>query len=344
MPTTTFGQDKVRASATSFPKIKLALNEIARVVCMEPGPVYEWVHNLQKPKFSAIDGKPKIVWLKKKDSEEQYQDYDMEFVGTPICLGDPDVLDEKGVDPSKCPACKLSVDEDYVRPPSRRFATHVLQYSTKIGTPNLSTPFSVQTRVWSMSEGRFAQIVQVLSEFSTDGSAVDPRKIDLILGACTSANFQNYAIKAARECALIASKENLERGMMTFKENHASDLSAFCGRKSTLQYLTQDLEDITEAWSRIRTGSSLPVPDLDLANTLDSSLLDSADLPTSKGFTAPPAEEPPGTGSSLNEFRPGGSLQDVQPSTEESSVSGTKADQNDVPDFDELIKSLGIEK
>lgn len=359
MPKTTFGQDKVRQSPTGFPKLKLEKDQITRVVCIEPGPVYEWVHNLQKPKISPVDGKPKMVWVKKRNSEDQVQDFDMEFVGTPICLGDPDVLEEQGIDPTKCPACKLSKETDFVRPPQRRFAIHVLQYETKPGTPNLSQPFSVRCLVWVMSEGRFTSVTEVLSEFSEDGNDVDPRKVDLILGKCESAAFQNYPIKAAQQCALTASRDNLQRGMQTYQENHASDLSAYCGRKVDIKYLSQDLEDIVTTWERVRNGGSKEreAPDVTDTLDLDASLLDSSQVAASKedkpGFKATPASDAPGEGDPLNEFKPGGSLQDVPPDENvvEESVTATVTPakettppkkEEDVPDFEDLLANLGV--
>lgn len=338
MPATTFGSDKVRQSSTSFPKLKLAYDEVVRVVCAEPGPTYEWIHSLQKPKISPLDGKPKMIWVKKRNSEDQVQDYDMEFIGTPICLGDPDVLEEKGVDPAKCPACKLAGDTDYVKPPVRRFAIHVLKYETKPGTPNLVTPFSVRCMVWVLSESRFSEVTQVLSEFATDGQDPDPRKIDLILGKCESAAFQKYNIKAAQACALTASKENLARGVETYKENHAPDLSPFCGRKADLRYLTNDLSDISEAWHKINSGSTGQVVEADVSDTLDSSLLDS-DPVEEKKFTPATADAPPGEGDPLNEFKQGGSQQDVPSTTEEAPMKTEK--EQDIPDLEDLLAGLG---
>lgn len=348
MPATTFGADKVRASATSFPKLKLDKGQIVRLVCIEKGPTFEWVHNLNKPKVSPVDGKPKMIWVKKKGSDEQYQDHDYEFVGTPICLGDPDILEEKGSDPAKCPACKLAAETDFVRPPARRFAIHVLQYETKPGTPNLTTPFSVRCLVWVMSEGRFTQVTQVLSEFATEGEDPDPRKVDLILGPCENQAFQNYPIKAAQQCALTMNQENLTRGLTTYKENHAPDLGAYCGRKADLRYLTNDLSDIQETWHKIRSGSAPVVMEADVTETLDASLLDSVDT---SGFQAQKADAKPGEGDPLNEFKPGGSLQDVPGSTDEEAVPASAeakpvattkpVDQKlDVPDLEDLLAGL----
>jgi hypothetical protein len=348
MPATTFGADKVRKSATSYPKLKLDKGQIARIVCIEKGPVYEWVHSLNKPKISPVDGKPKMIWVKKKGSDEQYQDHDMEFVGTPICLGDPDVLEEKGVDPAKCPACRLAAETDYLKPPSRRFAIHILQYETKPGTPNLITPFSVRCLAWVMSEGRFTQVTQVLSEFATEGEDPDPRKVDLILGPCENQAFQNYSIKAAQACALVASKDNLTRGMETYKENQADDLSPLCGRKADLRYLTNDLSDIQETWHKIRNGGPSQVVEADVTDSLDSSLLDSAvstnELPVTeetKGFSPTKADAAPGQGDPLNEFKVGGSAQEIPGSAEEEPAAAKPAD-SDVPDLDDLLATLDV--
>lgn len=347
MPRTTFSTDNVRQSATNFAKLKLEHNEIARIVCIEPGPVFEWVHSINKPKISPVSGKV-VMETKKRKNGDEYQDYAMEFLGTPICLGDPDVLEEKGVDALHCPICALSLKDEAFRGPQRRFAIHVLKYKTKQGKSEIAEPFSVETLVWVMSDNRFSELAQIFSEWAPEGQEPDPRKIDLILGPCNNAGFQNYKINPGQRCEMLQSKERLDRALLTYKENHAPDLSAFCGRVTERRWIDQMIEEVQERYEEIRGGSvQQPLP-ADVSATLDSSLLDTevATKPAAESateFRTPKADAPAGEGDPLNEFKVGGSAQDLQPETPAAVVvedPAAAAPQGEDVDFDKLMLEL----
>jgi hypothetical protein len=290
MPQTTFHTDNVRSSATGFPKLKLDHGQIVRLVCIEQGPTFEWVHQLQKPRKSPVTNKAVMVTRKRKNGEE-YQDYDQEFVGAPICLGDPDVLADKGADPAKCPLCKASIEDEAFRGPQRRFAIHVLKYSTKTGSGTITEPFSVETLVWVLSDNRFTALASIFTEHAPDGEQPDPRKVDLVLGPCTNASFQNYEIKAGAKCEMLQSQERLQRAMTTYQENHAPDLTPYCGRVTERRWIEQMIEEIQERYAEIRSGGA-PVAIPDVSETLDSSLLDSTPTVASTPKEASPAVTP----------------------------------------------------
>lgn len=341
MPRTTFHTDNVRQPATGFPKLRLEHSEVARVVCIEDGPVFEWVHSLNKPKISPVTGKAVMETRKKKNGEE-YQDYAMDFVGSPVCLGDPDILEEKGVDVAHCPLCALSAKDEAFRAPQRRFAIHVLKYKTKQGRPEIAEPFSVETLVWVMSDNRFSELAQIFSEWAPEGEAPDPRKIDLILGPCINAGFQNYKINPGQRCEMLANKDRLTRALETYKQNHASDLSAFCGRVTERRWIDQMIEEIQERYAEIRAGGAQTVP-VDVSDTLDSSLLDT-EVPAKNGsakkFTPAAADASPGEGDPLNEFKPGGSAQETLPEpTAEEQPASVPAKGEEV-DFEDLMATL----
>jgi hypothetical protein len=285
MPQTTFHTDNVRTSATGFPKLKLDHGQIVRLVCIEQGPTFEWVHQLQKPRKSPVTGKAVMVTRKRKSGEE-YQDYDQEFVGAPICLGDPDILAEKGVDPDHCPLCEASTGDEAFRGPQRRFAIHVLKYSTKTGSGTITEPFSVETLVWVLSDNRFSALASIFTEHAPDGEQPDPRKVDLVLGPCTNASFQNYEIKAGAKCEMLQSQERLQRAMTTYQENHAPDLTPYCGRVTERRWIEQMIEEIMERYAEIRSGGA-PVSIPDVSTTLDSSLLDSTPSTVSPTSSTP---------------------------------------------------------
>lgn len=370
MPRTTFSTDNVRQSATSFPKLKLVHDEVVRLVIIESGPTYEWSHELRKPKISTVTRKPVMI-TKKRKNEEEYQDFDYEFIGNPICLGDPDVLDEQGVDTVKCPMCKLALeDSEAFRGPQRRFAVHVLKYKTKAGTPDVSEPFSVECLVWGMSDNRFTKVTQAIAEWADGDEDADPRKVDLILGPCTNAGYQNYDIHAGRRCEMLKSKERLERAMLTYQENHAPDLTPYCGRLTEPRWIKNMIEEVQERWAEIKTGGS-PVQPVDISDTLDSSLLDTVPVTSTTrhvsqpqasqqtgsqqagsqqvkpAFVPPPAEDLPGEGDPLNEFLPGGSAQELlpEPTAEESDSTPTESKSHDTKsqekvDFTSLLADL----
>jgi hypothetical protein len=306
MPVTTFSEDNVRRSPTDFPKLKLRTNEKARVVCIEKGPTFEWVHTLQKPAISKVNGKP-VMESKKKRNGENYETYQMDFIGRPICLGDPDILEDRGSDPDHCPACKLAKESDMLRPPERRYAIHVLQYATKTGSTEITKPFAVQTRVWTLTENRYAKIVEIMRE---DG-VTDPRRIDLLLGPCEPPeDFQKYEIHAGSMCEMLADEDRTRVAAETYRENHAPDLAPYCGRQVDSKLVAEDCEQIVEAWQRVRRaeqgGQSIdPLgSDDDVSGSLDSSLLDSVGTGAAPAGAASTEEKSTGSveGSGLDEF------------------------------------------
>lgn len=348
MPTTGFDPGNVRQSATAFPKLKLAKDEKARIVLIESNPTYEFAHNLQAPKLSPTSGKPLLETRKRKDRDTgemvEYQDYAMEWIGTPICLGDPDVLMEKGVDPDNCPACAESVSSEHVYGPNRRFAVHILQYGTKPGSTIIAEPFSVQTKVWTLNEGRYAKLTQLYQE-AGDGTMVDPRTVDLCLGPCESPMYQNYEIHRGNQCEMLKSEDRQRTAILTYNNNHAEDLSAYCGKRTEKRWVQNDVDKIRERWLMVQRGGTTP-PQADFSQTLNSSILDTS--PTSdvtsaqtNRLTASRADAPPGEGHAMNEFLPGGSAQDVAPSApgDDAPASSSPSTGSSLS-FSELIDNL----
>lgn len=273
MPLTTFSPDNVKVSPTSFPKVKLGKGEKGRVVCVERQPAYEWVHELKRPMFSKVHGQP-LMEFRERSNGEKFETYKLDFVGRPICHGDPDILEDRGIDPDHCYACKLAKETDYVSAPSRRYAIHVLQYATETGSTSIAEPFSVATRVWVLTERRFAEIVELMREEKT----TDPRTIDILLSQKGPESFQQYDMQLGRACELLASKERLTRGMQTYEANHAPDLAPFCGRTVDHKFLREDVDSIVAAWRKVREFESGDTTEPGVPSSgiseVDSSLLD----------------------------------------------------------------------
>lgn len=290
MPLTTFTSDNVRVSPVSFPQVKLEAFGKARIVCAEQGPVFEWVHELKRPVLGKLDGLP-VMESRTRMNGETYSTNKMDFIGRSICLGDPDILADRGID-ERCPACQLASDSPDTRlSPIRRYAIHVLQYATEQGTTKVLEPYQVATKVWVLTENRYATLVELLEEADFD----DPRKIDLLLDLGREpVHYQKYSIKAGGSCEMLKSPERVRLSMETYRANHAPDLSPFCGRKASHAYLSEDCAKIEEAWALVRraeaTGTGVVTPPELAAETvgLDSSLLDSVGLGASPRAVAAP--------------------------------------------------------
>lgn len=247
MPKTTFDSSNVRSSGTSFPTLKLVADEIARIVLAEDGPTYEWVHRLNKPKLSPVTGKLITKEITIQRTQEKKTVPDEEFVGTPICLGSDDILQERGSDPDHCPVCQAAMDyPDWFSSPERKFAVHVLKYATQAGTARVVKPLSLTTLVWRLSEKRYAKVASIVEEFGGN-----PMAVDLQLGPCTNANFQNYELAGLPTCAAQASEEDQRRARETYEGNNAGDLSAYCGRKADPRYMRQDVDEIVARWTKV---------------------------------------------------------------------------------------------
>lgn len=294
MPKSTFAATNVRTSGTSFPQLKLeAQGDHARLKLAEADPTYEWVHTLRKMKLSPVTGAPIMTTRKfgKGDDAEEREVYDLDFVGTPICFGNDDVLTDRGIDPDHCPICKATQDYpdlyDCISKPERKWAVHVFRYATKGKSTQPIEPLSVEVRVWRMSDNRYARVVSVLEEFAPNVDG-DPMRVDITLGPCNNVKFQNYEVQGSPRCALASSQADWDRAEQIFAANHVEDLSPYCGRKADVKYVKNDLDEIIGKW-RAAQGGGVQVQEPDFAGTLSNSLLDSAPTAAAPVQQAAPA-------------------------------------------------------
>jgi hypothetical protein len=251
MPEIDYGKANAKVSKINYdyPKLKLGKDEKARIVLIEKSPVFEWVHELRRPKI--VDGVPQMETKQRRDKTE-YQDHVMDFLSKPICLGDAGTLDNDGLDPKNCPVCALAKrNPDATKAPVRRFATHVIRYQTRGGTYDITNPFSVEVLVWSFTERMFAQI----SEFREDWGDLRAKDLNLL---CTNQTFQNYDINVASKTEYLTDDARTQIVKAAYANNRIEDLTIACGRQTEERWLLSDIQKIEEAWaevSAIKRGS-----------------------------------------------------------------------------------------
>lgn len=244
MPRVEFVEDNVKKNDYDYPKFKLEKKgEVARVAVLE-APVAEFVHNLRKPKL--VNGVPQKETKTKRDGT-QYEDYVYEFVSRPICLGDYGVLSSDGSDPDKCPICAEAKRTDRFYAPQRRFALHLIRYTTKPNSTEVADPFSARTEVYSFTDKVFGEL------FGFKQQGFDLRKHDLIFKSENPA-FAGYNISVTMDAAWLANETSKATIAALLKpDNLAPDLSIFCGSRKSEKNIEYDIRAINEAWD-IATG------------------------------------------------------------------------------------------
>lgn len=252
MPRISFTQEVGPAkSGSAFPKLKLADGEMARIVCLEE-PVMAYVHTLEKPQIR--NGQAVMEEKKRKDGTP-YTKNAMKYVSSFLCLGDEDVMSERGVDPDNCPACKASTRSDEVKAPKPKYAMNILRYTTKPGTGEVAATFNVQVEAWVFSNQQFSQIRKLAME------GWKLQEHDLVLGPCQDETYQRFEIVLSQLAVWMSSDENKKRALTIFKENKASieELELLCARRVERKYIEQDLEQVRDAWLQLNGAPTGPV-------------------------------------------------------------------------------------
>jgi hypothetical protein len=245
MPRTAFDPKNQRVDPSQFPKLQLEKDEKARILCIEKEPMYEWTHELRQPKI--LNGKAVVV-KKTRSNGETYEDYDMDYKGSPICFGDDGVLFDKGVDVANCPACLVSTEGDMLKAPQRRYAMHVIKYATQPGSSEIQNQFNAQLLIWRFNEKKYYKLIELASEHNT--SLLNR---DIILGPCVSKMYQSFEINIAGKAEWLANEERKTFVANLYRDNKVDDsaLSAMCGRKVQRAFLEDDLQAIKDAWAII---------------------------------------------------------------------------------------------
>lgn len=273
MPKITFSSENTKRSDFDFPKLKLVKDERARLAFVEPNPEFEYQHRLQIPQLA--DGVP-VMEVKQNRKNENYETNKLDFISTPICTGNLEVLEDKGIDPDNCIMCKYAAETGHTSAPARRFAIHVVRYATKPNSFEIALPFRVENIVWSFTDQIFNKVTEFAEAWKDDGGL---QSHDILMGPCTNAAFQKAELAIAPTAEWRKDKERVELVKQTIRENRAKDLSVFCGSKISDTLVQGHLDRIEGAWNEIKRfeargaqGSPAQKMELDagLSNLLES--------------------------------------------------------------------------
>lgn len=278
-----FKAENKAADSESFPKLKLDQDESARIALFEE-PEVGFVHNLRAPK--VLNGEVQYQTVNTKNGPEKQMVFD--FIGNPICLGNFDVLQERGIDPVNCPACKAAQEApDMFAPPKRRFAMHVFQYTTN-GTSKATRNFQGSVKIWSFTDQKFNELIDLLDE-ATDNN---PRNIDVILGPCENKLFQKFKMIHSNQVAWKASDESQRAFESIIEENRAKDLMKFIGRSTKKDWLGDDLDKVRTRWKVVNGNSGETAKDEMPERNLDAGLANLIDEPAQTAPVVSSTETP----------------------------------------------------
>lgn len=338
-------ENKISTGGPQYPKLKLKKGERARIAAGFDDAWMEFVHTLRKPVVE--DGEVKKETLERNGRE--FEVVVRDFVSRVLCTGDPDVIEEEGIDPSGCAVCALAnEDPDMAEAPERRYILQVFQYKTKNNSFDVASPFSGEMVVWNLPASKFNKLIDVVEEHG------DLKNHDLNLGPCENEGWQKFDIAVASKAAWQADADSKKFAVATFKENRIEDLSSVAGQKKEKRWLDRDIADIRAAWDEARgtsgKSSAADVDDSAFDGDLNSILDDSTpeEKPKAKVQTtsskkkeqekakAAPAEEPEEESSVddlLNEL-------DSDEGTQEIPAADEDEDGMDDDTFDSLLAEL----
>jgi hypothetical protein len=232
-----FKAENKAEDAASFPKLKLDQDESGRISCFEE-PEVGFVHNIRKPK--VVQGEVVYKRVDGKNGPEMQMEFD--FVGNPLCLGDFNELQDRGIDPKRCPACKAAQESpDQFAPPKRRFAMHVFQYTTN-GTKNPTRNFQGSVKIWAFTDQKFNELIDLMEE----APGKDLSQIDIIIGPCENKMFQKFKMVHSNQ---VKWKEAEEQFQEIIADNKAKDLTKFLGRTTKKDWMEDDLDKVRTAWN-----------------------------------------------------------------------------------------------
>lgn len=256
-------ENRLTTLAVEFDKLKLEKDEKARGVLLEY-PTFAWTHVLRAPKI--VDGRPVKIMKQRRARKgevegDRYEDYDMDFIGGPLCLGDLAAIKDKGSDPDNCPACRASRESEHIPPPERRFAVNLIRYATN-RDGKVITPFSCGLIVWRFPERMFNSLTAINTEYEASGGI---RGKDLIL-TCVSSQYQTYEIMIGGQNVWAVNDEIKTRVLETYRANRIEDLEATVGRRVNATLIADDVRRVRERWADVeRINSGYRGPDVTAA-------------------------------------------------------------------------------
>ncbi len=239
MPQIDFSPQHKINKMVDFDRLKLKKDDKARILLLER-PTFAWTHTLRAPKI--VNDKAVKVW---KDGRrgEKYEDFDMDFIARPLCLGDLNILADKGVDGKNCPACEASLESEQVPPPERRFGMNVIRYATN-REGKLLKPFQAACVVWTFAEKTYNKLVDI----ATEADGIIGR--DLIIGPCINESFQNYENYLPSNQSVYTTDEATKNLIdEIYAQNRVEDLEAACGRRVERKWMANDIKQVNDRWA-----------------------------------------------------------------------------------------------
>lgn len=273
MPKVAIAEENKVAVNNDYPRLKLAHNETALILCIEPEPDMEYRHTLKAPEIGP-DGRIIKETKTNQKTGQEYEAVSQEFFGQHLCFGDFNVLSSKGVDPENCPTCRAAVEEDGIDAPMPHYAMHVIRYNTKSGGFQLVEPFSVKLEAWVFAPGRFNQLIEIAKE------AKDLRKHDLKLGPCQNKDYQKYDVQLSLAAQWLegetADEKKARKQLVaeTYSKNQCPDLSQLIARKIEKSKAMEDISRVLDRMAQVSGRKSTTVTDIPDLNKVTQSIND----------------------------------------------------------------------
>jgi len=259
-------ENKVGLGGNRFPRLDFkAKGERHRVLLFQKdadGQAVVWqeyVHLLRCPQFGE-DGMVKMTLKDSRREEgEKYQDYDLKWIGSPLCLGDSAVIEETGYDPDNCPVCAKITDapsEANLRP-VLQFAANVVDYTLAPNSWQVQKPLSAKVLVWRFNATTYDEII---SQQEQHGELL--QKQDLTL-ECVNATYKNVkmGVMSPSGWATVEDGGKYLAQLLGDPANIATEdeLRDACGRPAKRVFMEEDLALVLRKWRQ-----ALPAAEGDL--------------------------------------------------------------------------------
>lgn len=176
-----FKDESVQETGVRFPKVDLKKDEVARVCVVSPyfeATVRHWVN--------------RMGYIHCHVKAESFADLAK--------------IEKDAGRPDECVMCQLANNPDtseFVRLPTRHFATYVLRYHTDVRGNLLHDQMAYHLEVWLMGNKKYRELISMQKEWG--GLQVH----DLEL-TCVEAKYQNFDISLKKEAHWIQQKEQVK--------------------------------------------------------------------------------------------------------------------------------------
>lgn len=248
-----------------FDALKMETGEWGRLCVVSDAVWWAYVHSMRAPVLDDED-MPVMEDKKRRDGSSAGTGYFMGFVGQRICLGDPAVIEDKKMDPARCPACASAARGTAGMTPERRFAVPLIRYKCKKrnGTDLPATP-NGEVLVWKMNQKMYNELVKgnktAIRELLEipEGKEFPLRVADVVV-QCENGDFSRVVFKppmrpawndpreperSARYAAWVKEVKNDESLWPTDEQ-----LQAACGRDGDREYMNRDVMSVEDRWRK----------------------------------------------------------------------------------------------